>query len=530
LLYLSQTTGISLHTHLGIALAMRRKILIKAAQVSLLVNLLIMAGLHFSSPLKAQDEAEVQSFGQANTDVVTDAAAEQFKIFEAQEKNIDQNVGAKLIDLRTVLATGLNRNIDQQVREFNREKLDLTWEDDFSRFWFPQVKFNLRTEDQRVQSFRKSNTSLSQTPNVPAGSAGIEFGDYSVFNWGRDYLEYLNNKDTYNRNKLRLSEERRQLKFNLIAQYFNVVRAKKILDYRRQQLRQTSFVHRLARQKLTAGRLSANEYHQTRAEYLRAYSLFQEAQFDSIEQDQALADLVGEKMISAYRPSEELKFVGINTSINESLNLALNQSPTYRDAKLDFENANRSYKKALKENMPLPEIKLRLGAYENEFSRNGSTTQFSAAETSRDVELVASLNLTWTIWGDGGFFNSRVIQRSYLDKRISEVRLINAKRELEVRIHALYRKIRFLERRSEGSDLQMKNAQTAFDSTLDSYISGKAPFPNFKIALDVLIESQVNYENAKFEHLIKKLELADSMGLEDFPGSNFENLAERVVR
>jgi outer membrane protein TolC len=535
----------------------------------LCATVIILYSSHHSA--KAQDEAEIETIGTpANSeeipsemaqDAATETGAEatpaeesteisdaksespidpatpinsnknekgRFDLFEQQEKKIDKELEAKKLDLRSVLSTGLNKNINQQVREFQKEKNELKWEDNFAKFWYPHVKLNLATEDQRLQSFRKSSTINSPTPNSPTGTFGLEFGEYSVFNWGRDYLEYQNNKNTYNRTNQALSEKRRQLKFNLISQYFALVKAKKILNYRKQQLQHTSFIHRMARQKLGVGKLSSQEYYQTRTEYLRAYSLFQEAQFETIEQDQSMADLLGDQLQSTYKPIEELKFVGINTSMQESLNLAVTQSPLARDAQFELDNANRSYKKALKENMALPEIKLKLGAYETEFSKNGSSTQFTSGENNRDVELVASLNLTWTLWGDGGFFNSRVIQSNYLDKRIAEVKFINAKRELEVRVQTLYRKLKYLERRAEGSELQMKNAQSSFDSILDSYVNGRTLFANLKIGLDQLMEAQINYEESKLQHLIKKMELADTMGLEDFPGTNFENLAERI--
>ena len=78
----------------------------------------------------------------------------------------------------------------------------------------------------------------------------------------------------------------------------------------------------------------------------------------------------------------------------------------------------------------------------------------------------------------------------------------------------------------EIAQFQHKNAQTNFDSVLDGYLSGNATYADIKLAIDNLVNSHINSENVKYDHLLKKLELADFMGLEDFPGQNFEQLAQ----
>lgn len=490
-------------------------------------KLILISALIFSFFAKAQGlgQSQIQSYGGPSNMMLGQSKDDMFNQAEAKK---DLKLKAKTIDLRTALATGLNKNVDQRVRNYLFEKIELDWQDDFEQFWFPNIRLEMNSGQQLVETLRRSSSVDTPTGQVPAGELGLVLGDYTLFNWGRDYLEYANNKTTYNREKQKLDEQKRALRFNIIAQYFRLVKFKNIQRWRREQLRHTSFIHRLARQKLALKKISRQEYYQTRAEYLRAQTLFQTAQADSIEQDLAMADLLGDKLETTYKPVEELKFIGINTSKAESLKLALQQSPDYRTANTDMVNANRSYQRVLKENLPLPKLNLNLGAYTTSFNNNGRSTTYESNDGSRDVEIVATLNLTWNIVGEGGLFNQRDRKRAYLEKRMAEEKFYNTKRNINVRIQTLYRRIRFLERKSEVSDVQLKNAQSSFDATLDNYISGRTSFSDLKIALERTIEAYINYESAKFDHLLLKLELSDLMGLEDFPGSNFENLAERT--
>src|SRR5690606_27220761 len=107
------------------------------------------------------------------------------------------------------------------------------------------------------------------------------------------------------------------------------------------------------------------------------------------------------------------------------------------------------------------------------------------------------------------------------------ISFFNVKRKLEVKIRTIYRTLRYLEQKVEIAIHQHKNAQKNYDSVLDNYIAGTATYADIKFAIDNLVVSHKNSEDVKFEHLMKKLELADYMGIEDFPGENFEQLAQK---
>jgi outer membrane protein TolC len=362
---------------------------------------------------------------------------------------------------------------------------------------------------------------------APNGSLGLVIDEYTLFNWGRDYLEYLNDKQVLNRANQQLSEARRRLKFSLINQYFNLIRVKEVMRIKAEQLRQTSFIHRLARQKLQLRKIQTQEYYQTRSEYLRSQTEYQQAQFEVGLEEEKMSNLMGDEYQGSYRSFEQLKFVSINTSMEEALRSAQEQSQQYRDAKTAYDVASRSYEKQLKDNLPLPKFGFNLGTYRTGFDPDGTSWNFETTDGNKNVELVASINMRWTLIGEGGLFNTRDNQRSYLNKRISEINFFNTRRELEVKVRTIYKTVRFLEEKVEIAQFQHKNAQSNYDSALDNYIASRTTYADIKLAIDNLVNSHINTENVKYEHLLKKLELADFMGLEDFPGENFESLASR---
>jgi outer membrane protein TolC len=441
----------------------------------------------------------------------------------------DSEKAGRPIDLRSILEEGFRKNPFQRIREQKREQIELSKTDIWQKFWLPKISLELDTSNQKIDRFHQSSLS---TPGMgaqqaPTGSLGLVIDEYTLFNWGRDYLQYQNNKQTLNRASQQLNEARRRLKFGLITQYFNMIRAKEIKKIRQEQLRQTSFIHRLAREKLQLRKIRAQEYYQTRSEFLRSQTDYQESLYFVSLQEEELANLLGDEWRGSYSTVEQLKFVSVNATLPEALKLTEEQSVDYRDAKLLYDNANRTYEKTLKENLPLPKFSFNLGTYRTGFDPNGSNWQYQTSPGNKNVELVAAIDMKWTLLGEGGFFNSRNNQQSFLEKRIAEINYFNIRRQLDVKVRTIYKTLRFLEQKVKISEFQHKNAQSNYDSVLDNYIASRATYADIKFAVDNLVNSHINSENVKYEHLIKKLELADYMGIEDFPGENFEQLAQR---
>lgn len=444
-----------------------------------------------------------------------------------QSNPVSTNAEGRFIDLRSSIEEAIRKNPFEQIRGYQKSKIDLRRSDIFQSFWLPNISLELQSSNHKIDRIKESTQS---TPGMgaqqaPTGSLGLVMEDYTLFNWGRDYLEYQNNKQLLNRQDQILLEQRRHLKFAVIAQYFRLLKTREILKIKREQLRQASFVHKVAREKLKLKKIRAQEYYQTRSEYLRAQTEYQEASFDLGVDEERMSNLLGDEYRGSYRTNEQLQYKSLNTTQDEALKLAQAQSPAFRDAKLAYDNASRTYEKTLKDNLPLPKFSLSLGTYRTGFDSDGSYWQYETSPGNRNIELVAAIDMRWNLLGEGGFFNGRRTQEAFLNKKITETNFYNTRRELEVKVRTIFKTLRFLEQKVEISGFQHKNAQSNYDVVLDNYVSGVATYPDIKIALDNLVLSHINTQEVKFEHLLKKLELADLMGLEDFPGENFESLA-----
>lgn len=440
-------------------------------------------------------------------------------------KEAPEGSALKATTLKEILSVGLRINPEQKIRNFQSELFDLSYQKTHYEFWFPELTFSIETFDHEVHSFTQNNNTILGAEPSPYGQFAFGFQDYTLFNWGRDYLDFISAKRTYKRNLGRLSEDKRRLRFKLIYTYFDLIRARKILKTRKLLLRHTSFVHRISRERLGRKKIKYQEFVQAKTEFALAQSEYHAAVDEHNLIQEELLNLLGEDQLIRYKPLEELKYVTVNFPEHQAFSYALQNAPTIKDAKLAYENAERDYRRTLKDNLPLPELTLDLGAYRQNFGTNNSNSFYgNRLGTSRDVELRASINMTWDIIGGDGFLNSRTKKGSFINAQIGEINYKNAKRTIKQKVRSLYQSLKFTERNLNTLIQLKKIAETTFDQTMDNYIRGKTTFPDFKYSLDRLRETLIELENRKVKHLEYKLDLAFVMGKDDIPGNNFEEL------
>lgn len=440
-------------------------------------------------------------------------------------KEIPEGSALKSISLKEILSVGLRINPNQKIRNFQSELFDLSYQKTHYEFWFPELSLSVQTFDHEVHSFTQNNNTILGAEPSPQGQVAFGFNDYTLFNWGRDYLDYISAKRTYKRNLTRLDEDKRRLRFKLIYTYFDLIRARTILKTRKLFLRHTSFVHRISREKLGRKKIKYQEFVQAKTEFALAQAKYHSSVNEHNLIQEELLNLLGEENLIRYKPVEELSYITVNFPEHQAFSYALTNAPLIKDARLAYENSERDYRRTLKDNLPLPRLTLDLGAYRQNFGTENSNSYYgNEFGTSRDVELRASINMTWDIVGGDGFLNSRTKKGSYLNTQIGEINYKNSKRTIKQKVRSLYQSLKFTERNLNTLVQLKKIAETTFDQTLDNYIRGKTTFQDFKYGLNQFENALIEFENRKVLHLEYKLDLAFIMGRDDIPGSNFEDL------
>ncbi len=465
------------------------------------------------------------TYGQDLLDQEDLNSLEQNTLQNKDLNNLNKNA-SRSISLQTAIEEGLRLNYDQKIRKYEFQINEINFDDAFDDFFFPKVNLNLATSsDHFVENLYRDNYDNAQDPRTPNGYVGIEIEDYTLFNWGRDYLDYLNSKDNYQREKKSFTEEKRALRLSIIAEYFNLSRQNRVVQIYKKQLSHTSFVYRLAREKLSLQKIRSQEFLQAKSLFLEAHKNYQDSLNTYYAIQENLALLMGTELDASLQPTNELIFKALNINKDDSLKFALKNNPGLLEARKNVNVAARSYQRALKDNLPLPKFSVKLGTYNRSISSSGAVDNYETFNGSKNIEIAASLNMTWRLYGSGGFFNSRITKKSFYNKQISEIKLRESSRSVHSTNYALYSQIKYLEKKYEAANARIKNARKSFDKSIDDYLSSKLSLSALQQVLNELRFASIDFESTKYEHLVSKLNLAQLMGVDDFPGDNFDQLA-----
>lgn len=431
------------------------------------------------------------------------------------------------ISLNEIIESGLRKNYDQRLRAFQASELDLDFKDVKDDFWIPTLKLELNSGPHKIGDLWNGTKKDNVTEKSPSGSLALKFEDYTLFNWGKDFLAFQNKRASYLRDKEKLNEERRELRHALILEYFRLHTQKEIEKVYREQLQKASFVYRLNREKVVLKKVSKLDYYQSRTEYLRAQSEFFNARTGTELADENMAQALSDKPGTRYILLHELIFKEIHTPITEAVNLSHKFNPDVLDKKLEIDNSKRDYEIQLKENLPLPKFSVNLGAFSYPFSKDSAGTMYETEPGTSNIEMVATINATWAITGKGGIFNTRKTRRSLIQTHKAMERHQKNTFYVETAIRKHYKNLLLHQTQLTILKARKENIIKTFDMILDNYISRKTRFTNFNLALKELRDVKVKYLKTQLSHLEEKISLADVIGIEDFPGDNFENLAKK---
>ena len=430
----------------------------------------------------------------------------------------------KTITLSGAIEQGLRANYNQIDRKHEKEVLEIDWTDTKDGFWLPQLKLTLSSSEQRMARLRRGRNNTQPNDRIPTGTLALELGEYTVFNWGKDYLAYLNSRDTYLQGDRNLKEKRRSLKHDIIKKYFEVLYYSKVYEARKQQLRHASFVYRYNREKVSLRKVGRQEYYQGRAEYLQAQNDFREAKVLKELADEQLSWMISDTPGTRYLLGDDLNYRKLSTTYTEAIALGAKNNPSILDAETSVKNAKRTHEITLKENLPLPKFSINLGAYTHTFNSANHTTRYETYAGDSNLDIVATVSASWAITGPGGLFNQRKTDRSMFQQYRAFNSLAQKKHQNKSNIQTHYYNIKNYEEQIKILEAREVTVQKTFDSVLENYLNRKTAYLNFQDALLDMTQTDILLAKYRFLHTATKVSLATELGVDDFPGDNFETM------
>ena len=228
-----------------------------------------------------------------------------FVIFSTGVATSQELLPEKIVTLGSFVEQGLRQAYEQHLRKKEEDLLRLELQDSWTSFWFPQLEVIYQSE-----------VSSAFTGSSLKGRGGIETKEYTIFNWGKDFLLYKNKKDELKGKIDLLQQGRRDFKHRLILLYFELLKEMEVMEVYKTYLRHASFIYRFDRDRLKIQKTSKVQFLQARNEYLRSRELFEKAKESLEKLHKKISFVLGDPAQTRYQPQGGLIFQRLKVDKN----------------------------------------------------------------------------------------------------------------------------------------------------------------------------------------------------------------------
>ena len=425
------------------------------------------------------------------------------------------------LTIEKAIEQGLRKNFAQQNRDYTEQVLALNWQDTQQGFWMPQFNLELTGAPQRLFRFKKGR--YPGNDGSLSGTLALEVEEYTLFNWGKDYLSYLNTRTDFLRDNQNLKDEKRKLRNRIMIQYSRLDQLNSIKRVLKEQLSKSAYIYRFAREKARLGQLSTQDFSAARSQYLRAQSEYQIGLDESRHEDARMAMMIVDPSSTRYILKGTTHYRKLHFPLDKGLEMAKKNNPQIKREQKNVEHFERKYKLTQRENYPLPKISLNVGAYRHHWESSNSLGRYETHGTNSNLDIVAEIKATWPLSGKGGLFNRRKTQGALIKVEQAHSRLTQAQHRAHSQVERHYRTIKSLESQMAVARARRENAIKNFDLTLENYINRKTRFSAFQQALEEMVQAHIHFLNTQYRHFEKKVLLTEAIGIEDFPEEILQN-------
>lgn len=420
-------------------------------------------------------------------------------------------------DLKSILLQGFRLNHRMISSQYLKKILRLEWEEVYSQFWYPNFTIHLDLDSSQIEGIKTSSM------KDLSGKISLQVKDYRLFNWGKDYLQFLNKKNRYLRDKVQLTEKQRNFHHELLIAYFRLNKSKKIEKIRSEQLRQASFVYRFSKTAVTNKKINKQEYYLARTTYLKAKIDYQEARTNAEREDEILSRLINAPHTRKYILTDDLDYREIKISKEEALEISKKYNSKILDAKINLQISARNYNLNIKEKFPLPTFTLSSTLLSQTFhNKKNIETKYKEPlwETSISIDAAWSLN---------DFIPQRKIKIAFNNKELAIREQKAALFYASSKIQEIFKIIRSREQQISILKILVPALQKTFDTIVSNYLDRKTAFINYFHALKELSDARSLMETYKYEHIQHIILLANTMGVDELPGTSFQKLTKKSL-
>jgi len=456
----------------------------------------------------------------------------------------DLTTNAEVLTLERAIKKALASNWDIRKIRNNLRNSKIAYDNAFDVMYMPKLNLGASLNSYQTQATLNGSTAsdrnntvsplITSTQGIPAGSYSQSHGypsstialgiaQYNIFNFFKDQLAYDKARLTWEREQQRLIENERALRFSVISSYFANKTEQDKLEAAKRSVEIAEAIYELVKSNFELGRAKNTDLNSSTVDFLNAKSQLALSNSSVNAQRWALNFLMGDSVEAVYSLKTDFEYTPLQIDLQDAIKLFADNAPVARDATLTVKSAEIDLELAEKNRLPLPTVSLSglSVQYGNSYWGNTATYGTSPSDYSGNIDIVTSLNFTIPLYGPGGFLAKRTIESATILRDNSDINFQQVMMKGKVDIQTSMISLKQIETTVALTKESMTNASKLLEVLFGNFSKNGANRLELRDAITQARTIEFSYRDAVLQHLVGKLFLAQTIGVDHLPGEFF---------
>lgn len=438
--------------------------------------------------------------------------------------------GAEDLTLEQAVSKAMANNEDIRLQKLTLRQAELGYDDAWDRMFLPNITLtgystSNNTIYQLADTQAKTDGEAAKGHGYPSSSIALNLGSYTLFNFWKDRIQYDIARLQWDRSKQRYEEAKRNLRFRVITEYFKYKTETEKREAAKRSVDLTQAILNLVKSKVANGTATAADESSANVDYLNAKNQLNEISGSMRTVAWSFNQLLGEPVSSSFRLTSEFRYSLLQITPELALKLFRENSSSMKEAGLNLKVSELNVELAEKNRLPLPTVNISgiTFSYGNTYygTKPSRDTTASSGTISGNIDISTTIAVTWNLLGPGGLFNSRETERARIQRDQAEIQLARTDHSNTAAIVSMVSSIRYQEQTIANLKQSFESSATLLESLIGDMQNQKVSRLEFRDAVNQARDSEFSYKEMLLGHLVSKLSLAETLGVDQLPGDSF---------
>lgn len=427
------------------------------------------------------------------------------------------------LSLEKAIEKALSSNRDFLTAKLTMKSAEYSYEAAWHNMFMPTISLEASSTASNTVT-QLSNTTAYETREAayshgyPSSALRLNLGSYTLFNSWIDRINYDKAQLGFTRAKENFVEAERNTRSSVIENYFKLRTEQEKEDAAKRSVEISSAILELVKAKQAAGTGTESDVSSSTVDLLNARNQFNEIQNTVRSQTWNFNQILGEPIDTPYRLTSDIKFKKMQLTEAEAVEIFKAHGPAMKDARLSVTNAQMDVELAEKGRFPL---KVALSGITVEYSNGyygGGVSRTTTGVPSGNIDVSTSVSVSLPLFGPDGVFNRNTLANSRINREKAELAYQSTGNSNQASIYSSVGQIKYQEINIENSRQAFEASAALLDSLIANASSGKVSRLELRDAVQQARQNEISYKDLIRDHLVNKLTLAKTIGLDRLPG------------